>query len=81
MVKSHQFLARMQRFCDITRNVTVLPISGGHKIPPRPLRMPLRKNCWVDGDAVWRGKSPDMTLSNGGENSFLPVTVPQLLGA
>ena len=49
------------------------------KYPPPLLRTPLRKNCSAYVDAVWHGKSPDLTLSNG-EGIVLPAaTVPLLL--
>ncbi len=58
--------------------MTVLPISGGRKIPPL-LRTPLRKNYCVEGDAVRQGKSCDLTLLNAAETVFLAATVPVLL--
>ena len=34
LAKSHEFLARTERPCDIAENVSVLPINKGCKIPP-----------------------------------------------
>ncbi len=43
------------------------------------LSTPLRKNCWAQVDAIWHGKSPNMTLSAGKEIIVLAATVPLLL--
>jgi len=39
--------------------------------------MPLRKQGWVKVNAIWKSKSCDVSLSNGGENAFLIDNVSQ----
>ncbi len=48
-------------------------------MPPPLLRTPLRKNYWVEGDAVRHGKSCDLALLNAAKTVFLAATVPVLL--
>ena len=78
LVTSVQFLATTLRSYDIAENVSGLPKSRCSETAPQ-LRAPLRKNRWVQVNAVWQLNSPEMILSNGAVTVFLPAAVSWLL--